>query len=223
MPGIAVGEVGGAACNEVEIGMETTKLTLMETSRLILRPWEMSDAPWLYEYASHPYVGPAAGWPVHTDVAHSESVIRDVFSAPETYAVVLKSEKHAVGCIGLMSGKASNLGLPDNEGEIGYWIGVPYWGQGLIPEAVRELLRRGFEDLHLDKIWCAYLDGNFKSQRVAEKCGFTYHHTNRDIYCALTDDIRTEHVTCMSRESYYRIYCHSEDRQSDATRQTSQV
>lgn len=73
-------------------------------------------------------------------------------------------------------------------------------GQGLIPEAVEELLRHGFEDLKLDRIWCGYFDGNEKSKRVQEKCGFIYHHTNRDIHWKLMDDIRTEHVTCMSRE-----------------------
>ncbi len=98
-----------------------------------------------------------------------------------------------------MIGSASNLDIPDTEGEIGYWIGVPFWGQGLIPEAVEELLRHGFEDLKLDRIWCGYFDGNEKSKRVQEKCGFIYHHTNRDIHWKLMDDIRTEHVTCMSR------------------------
>ena len=51
------------------------------------------------------------------------------------------------------------------------WIGVPYWGQGLIPEAVREIMRHGFDDLNLEKMWCGYFDGNTKSKRVQEKCG----------------------------------------------------
>lgn len=41
-------------------------------------------------------------------------------------------------------------------------------GTGLIPEAVEELLRHGFEDLKLDRIWCGYFDGNEKSKRVQE-------------------------------------------------------
>jgi RimJ/RimL family protein N-acetyltransferase len=65
-----------------------------------------------------------------------------------------------------MIGNASNIGLPEDEGEIGYWIGVPFWGQGLILEAVNELIRYGFEDLKLEKLWCGYYDGNNKSQRV---------------------------------------------------------
>lgn len=101
---------------------------ILETERLLLRPWEERDAEDLYRYASHPDVGPIAGWPVHTSVENSREIIREVLSAPETYAVVLKENGHPVGSIGLMIGETSNIGLPKTEGEIGYWIGVPYWG-----------------------------------------------------------------------------------------------
>lgn len=92
--------------------------------------------------------------------------------------------------------------MTETEGTIGYWIGVPFWGQGLIPEATREIIRHAFEDLNLETLWCAYFDGNEKSRRAMEKCGFTYHHTNKDIYRQLTDDIRTEHVTQLTREEW---------------------
>ena len=101
-----------------------------------------------------------------------------------------------------MLGNASNIGLPDTEGEIGYWIGVPFWGQGLIPEAVRELMRYGFEQLNLEKIWCGYFEGNLKSKRVQEKCGFRYHHTAENVPCALSGVLRTEHLTCITRDQW---------------------
>ena len=175
----------------------------LTTERLLLRTWKETDAESLYEYAKDPEVGPIAGWPVHTSVENSREIIRGVLSAEETYAVCLKEDGKAIGSIGLMIGTASNLNLPDTEGEIGYWIGVPFWGQGFIPEAVKELLCHGFEDLKLNKIWCGYFDKNIKSKRVQEKCGFIYHHTNKDIDWKLMGDIRTEHVTCMSRENWY--------------------
>lgn len=172
------------------------------TERLILRPWQESDAESLYEYAKNPAVGPVAGWPVHTSVDNSREIIRTVLSAEETYAVCLREDKKAIGSIGLMTGKASNLDIAEDEGEIGYWIGVPFWGQGLIPEACRELIRYAFSDLKLKKLWCGYFDGNLKSKRVQEKCGFQYHHTNKNIYWKLMDDIRTEHITCLTREEW---------------------
>ena len=160
---------------------------ILYTERLILRPWEESDAESLYEYAKNPEVGPIAGWPVHTSVENSREIIRDVLSAEETYAVCLREDNKAIGSVGLMIGEHSNLDLPEEEGEIGYWIGVPFWGRGLIPEAVQELIRHGFEDLKLKRLWCGYFDGNIKSRRVQEKCGFVYHHTNKDIYWKLMD------------------------------------
>lgn len=174
------------------------------TRRLHLRPWRDEDAEILYEYARDPAVGPIAGWPPHTSVENSREIIRGVLSEPETYAVCLKEDDRPVGSAGLMIGKASNLDIPDTEGEVGYWIGVPFWGQGLIPEAVRELLRYGFQNLGLEKIWCAYFDGNTRSKRVQEKCGFSYHHTTPEKIHTLAGDWFTEHVTCLNREDWER-------------------
>lgn len=175
---------------------------ILETKRIILRPWRDNDASGLYEYAKDPRVGPIAGWPPHTSVENSREIINGVLSEPETYAVVLKETNKPVGSIGLMVGGQSNFNIGQNEAEIGYWIGVPYWGRGLIPEAAEELIRYGFENLNLTKIWCGYFDGNEKSRRVQEKCGFTYHHTNKDIKWELMNDIRTEHINCLTREEW---------------------
>ena len=157
---------------------------ILYTERLILRPWEESDAESLYEYAKDPEVGPIAGWPPHTSVENSRDIIKTVLGVDETYAICKKEDQKAIGSIGLMRGKKSNLDILEDEGEIGYWIGVPFWGQGFVPEAVRELIRYGFMDLNLNRMWCGYFEGNEKSRRVQEKCGFRYHHTNKDIYWA---------------------------------------
>lgn len=175
-------------------------IMVLETERLILRPFKDSDTESIYEYAKDPRVGPIAGWPVHTSVENSREIIRNVLAVPETYAVCLKTDGKAIGSIGLMIGEKSNLNLPDNESEIGYWIGVPFWGQGLIPEAMKELIRHAFNDLNLDRLWCGYFDGNEKSKHCQEKCGFEYHHTNKDIHWELMDDIRTEHITTLGKD-----------------------
>ena len=128
--------------------MEQKTTHQLVTSRLILRPWRESDAEALYKYAKDPAIGPVAGWPPHTSVADSSEIIRTVFASPETYAVVLKATGEPVGSVGIMFGDGLHSAeMQAGEAEIGYWIGVPYWGQGLIPEAVRCLLKRCFEDL----------------------------------------------------------------------------
>lgn len=177
----------------------------LETERLILRPWLESDAENLFLYASSPEIGPNAGWPVHTSVENSRETIRNVLSAPETYAVVLKESGQAIGSVGLKIGEASDLGIPDTQAEFGYWIGVPFWGQGLIPEAVNELLRYAFLELKLECVWCAYYDGNEKSKRVQEKCGFVYRYTKENVFVSLLNEYRTEHVTSITRQQWMDI------------------
>lgn len=179
---------------------------MIETDRLILRPWQETDAEALFRYASDPDIGPIAGWPPHTSVENSREIIRTVFAAPETYAVVLKDTLEPVGCCGTMlSNSLHSTDAQQNEAEIGYWIGKPYWGQGMIPEAVKALLSRCFNDLHLDAVWCGYYEGNTKSKRVCEKCGFKFHHTNKEIVSPLGDK-RTEHFYIITKEDYHALH-----------------
>ena len=99
---------------------------ILETERLILRPWKETDAASLYQYAKDSKVGPIAGWPPHTSVENSKDIIKNVLSKDLTFAVTIKGSDEAVGSIGLMVGAESNLSLPETEAEIGYWIGVPF-------------------------------------------------------------------------------------------------
>ena len=136
----------------------------METQRLILRPWHDDDAAALYKYASDPAVGPIAGWPPHTSVDNSREIIRTVLSGPETYAMVLKETGEPIGSIGIMYGDGLHSAqMGEGEAEIGYWLGVPYWGKGLTPEAVRRILRRCFDELGLRAVWCGHYEGNTDS------------------------------------------------------------
>lgn len=173
----------------------------LETERLILRPWHEDDAADLYTYAKDPRVGPKAGWPVHTSIEHSREIIKNILSAPETYAVVLKTTGQPVGSIGLIPGPQSNLQLPPHECELGYWIGVPYWGQGLIPEAAARLLRHAFEDLAMEKVWCGSFEGNTASRRVQEKCGFSYQFSKTYTATQMGAEQKAEHVSCLTKEA----------------------
>lgn len=175
---------------------------ILQTKRLILRPWREDDAKDLYRYAKDPEVGPPAGWQPHTSVENSLEIIRTVLSAPQIYAVCLKDDGKPIGSVGF---HRNDLAEQDDEYELGYWIGRPFWGHGLIPEASRELLRYAFEHLGMNRIWCGYYDGNLKSRRVQEKLGFTYHHTTEGIEVNQLGEIRTGHVTLMTREDWERI------------------
>jgi len=175
------------------------------TQRLILRPWKESDAEDLYCYAKDPDIGYPAGWPAHTDVENSREIIRNVLSSPDTFAVCLKSDGRPVGSVGLKTGDATDMTDREDECELGYWIGKPFWGQGLIPEASAALINYAFGTLNMDTVWCGYYDGNVKSRRVQEKLGFEYHHTTEGLYLSLLDEYRTGHVMRMTRERWNAI------------------
>lgn len=140
----------------------------IQTRRLLLRPWTEADAPALYKYASDPDIGPAAGWAVHPNVEHSREILRTTLIAEHSFALTLPDTDEPIGSIGLFGGDTCSGG----ELELGYWLGKPYWGQGLMSEACRAVLAYGFEALHCRRIWCSHFRGNEKSRRVMEKCGF---------------------------------------------------
>lgn len=177
---------------------------VLETERLILRRWEESDAESLYEYAKDPDVGPIAGWPPHQSIEESREVIRNVFSGEEAYAICLKSDRKAIGAIELMLSGHTDITEKDDECELGYWIGKPFWGQGLVPEAAKELLRRAFEDLGMKKVWCGYYEGNSKSRRVQEKCGFRYQRTEENVDVPLLHEKRTDYINLLTKEEWER-------------------
>ncbi|WP_028504704.1 GNAT family N-acetyltransferase [Ruminococcus sp. FC2018] len=177
---------------------------ILETERLILRKWEESDAQSLYEYAKDPDVGPIAGWPPHKNVEESLDIIRNFFNDPYTFAVCLKQDNKAIGCVGLKIGDNTDLTDKSDECELGYWIGKPFWGRGIIPEAAGEILRYAFEDLKMSAVWCGYYDGNEKSKRVQEKCGFVYQFTSHDIDVPLLKEKRTGHVSLLTKEDWLK-------------------
>ena len=181
---------------------------LLETERLILRRWEKNDAESLYEYAKDPDVGPIAGWPAHRSIEESRDVIKNVFNGKEAYAICLKTDNRAIGAIELKLNGHTDMTERDDECELGYWLGKPFWGQGIVPEAVKEMLRHAFEEIGITTVWVGYYEGNAKSKRVQEKCGFRYRWKSEDVDVPLLHEKRTGHVSSMTRDQWQwdRLY-----------------
>ena len=96
--------------------------------------------------------------------------------------------------------------LAADEGEIGYWLGEPFWGQGLIPEATKRLIRYAFEDCHLKKLWCGSFEGNHNSRRVQEKCGF--HYAGSEVReWPLIHKTLTGHIMSLTIEEWRQTSC----------------
>lgn len=155
---------------------------MRDTERLSFRLWTETDAPEMFRWAQDPDVGPNAGWPPHQTVDDSLRVIRRFIEGEYMEnAIILKETGKPIGCIGIKFGNRCGSPAKDteNEAEFGCWLAKPYWGQGIMPEAVREALRCCFEELGCKAVWWGYFAFNSKSKRVQEKCGFTHQYTQK--------------------------------------------
>ena len=153
----------------------------MESARLLLRPWREEDAEALYRYASDPEVGPRAGWLPHKSVDESREIIRTLFAGEGMWAVVWKASGEPIGCVGYLPATASNMKIAVDEGEVGYWIGRPFWSQGVATEALRMVVEHCFREKGFSTLWGSYFPDNPASGRVMEKCGFV--DTGRESLC----------------------------------------
>lgn len=172
-------------------------MKILKTERLILRNWKLSDAEDLYNCANDPEVGIPAGWEPHKNIEESKNIIQSIFlKNPEAYAVCLKCNNKVIGSISLKKDSNINIKYKEDECEIGYWIGKKFWGQGLIPEAIKKILNHAFENLNMNKIYAICNDGNEKSKRVLEKCGFSYQYIESNVYIKTLNEERKCHVYC---------------------------
>ena len=166
---------------------------VLETQRLILRPFTLEDAPIVqrlagaYEVAAttlnmpHPYQdGMAQQWISSQRAKHEKGEVVD-------FAIVIREGRLLCGAIGL------GIDKRNNNAELGYWIGVPYWGQGYCTEAAKEVLSYGFKSLNLHRIHAAHLNCNPASGRVMQKIGMSYEGCSREHFCKwgqFHDDLR---------------------------------
>jgi [ribosomal protein S5]-alanine N-acetyltransferase len=146
---------------------------VIETERLVLRPWKIEDAEALLKYASDRRVADAGLWPVHKSIEDSLMVLEKMFiPCPMIYAIVLKETGEPVGSIGLVPIGKENYKASASDREVGYWIGYAYWGRGLMTEALKAFVGCCKEDGTIESLVITTTQTNAGSQGVAEKCGF---------------------------------------------------
>ena len=149
--------------------------TVIETERLILRPFEQSDIDNFFEYASVEGVGEMAGWKHHENKEKSQSILDLFINEDKTFAIVLKENNKVIGSLGVEEygmEQALSEFFDYNGREIGYVLSKDYWGKGLMPEAVKAVIDYLFNVQKLDFLTCGYYEFNNQSKKVQEKCGF---------------------------------------------------
>lgn len=156
-----------------EINIKNMKI---ETARLILRPFEMRDLDDLYDYASTPGVGEAAGWKHHETKEESQSVLNVFIAEERVFAIEEKESGKVIGSISLgqSADVYNDVGIGKNINDVGYVLGQKYWGKGYATEAVRGILSYAFYILHLDAVTCGHFKDNESSKKVIEQCGFKH-------------------------------------------------
>ena len=148
--------------------------TILTTERLTLRPWRESDLKDFYEYASVDGVGQMAGWMPHRSMEESRAILDHFIRHRKTFA--LEMDGKVIGSLGIEEYSEENYPELDalQGREIGYVLSKAYWGQGLMPEAVRAVIDWLFNEEKLDFILVGHFDRNTRSRCVVEKCGFQY-------------------------------------------------
>lgn len=149
---------------------------IIDTERLILKPFTLDDAQGLYDYAKNPDVGPRAGWKPHESVEESAEIIKTIFFKGISWVIRLNSEDRQIGSIAL---EFDRLREDANSKEMGYSLAKDMWGKGIMTEAGRAVMEYGFSVLKLSQIGICTSPTNLRSQGVIKKLGFIYEGTLR--------------------------------------------
>lgn len=146
----------------------------LETQRLTLRPYTLADIPALV-----PLIGAreVAATTLRIPHPYTEDIAREFITLAEKdlvsgqcvrCGIILRQTGALCGGIGLQ------IETKHRRAELGYWIGVPHWGNGYATEAARAMVEYGFETLALQRIFASYVPGNVASGNVLRKIGMRH-------------------------------------------------
>ncbi|MCK5732131.1 MAG: GNAT family N-acetyltransferase [Tenericutes bacterium] len=144
----------------------------LDTERLILRAFKMTDIDDFFEYCKMETVGPNAGWMPHTSKEISKSIIKKFLEKGDVWAIYHRIDNKVIGSVGLH--KKVDSKTNETFYEIGYVLSTTYEGVGLMTETVKSVIKHAFIDLNLKEIKVCHFLENDKSRRVIEKCNFRY-------------------------------------------------
>ncbi|HEV2066213.1 MAG TPA: GNAT family N-acetyltransferase [Thermomicrobiales bacterium] len=157
-----------------------TVIPRLTTARLRLRPFDMTDADRVHELLAVPDIadttlnipypypeGAAAAW----ITGHAQAARE---GTSWTWAITRHQDDLLLGAIGM------GVVMAHRRGTLGYWLGVPFWGQGYTSEAVRHAVAFGFEDLGLHRIDAECMSRNPASAKVMQRAGMVHEGTFRD-------------------------------------------
>ena len=152
-----------------------TPLPTLETARLRIRPYNEADIGELVPLIGAREVAETTLRIAHPYTEQDARAFLELTKEPGKIwlAITLRSDGRQIGGIGL------RVEEQHQHAELGYWLGVPFWGQGYATEAAQEMLRYAFEDLGLHRIFASYFKHNPASGRILKKLGMRYEGCQR--------------------------------------------
>ena len=139
--------------------------------KYIIRNWQIQDAPFIAKHANNRkiWLNLRDAFPYPYSLEDAKVFISRALEADPVTIFAIATESEAIGSIGLMIGKDVHRFTA----EMGYWLSEPYWGRGIMTDAVQFLTAWAFRELKLHRISAEPYCTNTASHRVLEKAGFT--------------------------------------------------
>ena len=150
---------------------------ILETDRLILRAWEITDLDDFFEYASVEGVGEKAGWEHHKSKDKSLEILKMFIEEKKVFAIVLKENQKVIGSIGIEElSEELDKDLDNLVGrELGYVLNKDYWNKGIMKEAISKVVDYCFNTLKLNFLMASYFNHNIASKKVLENLNFKFY------------------------------------------------
>ena len=142
----------------------------MKSPTITLRPMRESDLENLVKYANNPQIEANLSdrMPYPYTMEEGEKFMKEVLSTDPHNRMVIALEDQMIGLIGIHPQED----IFQINGELGYWLGEPYWGQGFMTEAIKQMIPYAFETFDIQRIFARTFGRNVPSQKVLEKAGF---------------------------------------------------
>lgn len=148
---------------------------MIESKRLIIRPFKKDDVDDFYEFASDDKIGLNAGWLPHESKKQTLRLIKKYSKRNEIMAICLKENNKVIGKIGLYDDLPVMDYFSLSQKSLGFCISRQYWGNGYALEASRIFIDYVFKNDLVDLLWCCHFVDNHRSESVVKRLNFMFY------------------------------------------------
>ena len=179
----------------------------IETERLILRRFELTDAEAMYEnWCQYEDVTKYLSWIPHQNIEETKTLLRDWINSYKKahtyhYLIVHKKNQVAIGSMGCVSFSVRNESC-----EVGYCLARAYWNQGLATEVLKALLTELFENVGVHRVYARFVVANPGSGKVMEKAGMVYEGIQKEAHKLHNGAFSDLGVYSLLKQQYYNKY-----------------